>query len=61
VSTLSYARIGRLFFSNKGWAYKTVADSDALVVKILRNAGAILYVKTQNPQTLLVSDTVLYV
>jgi len=36
-----------------------VADSDALVVKILRKAGAILYVKTQNPQTLLVGDTLL--
>ena len=34
-----------------------MADSDALVVKILRKAGAILYVKTQNPQTLLVGDT----
>jgi amidase len=36
------------------WAYKTVADHDALVVDILRKAGAILFVKTQNPQTLLV-------
>lgn len=43
----------------QGWANNTVAESDALVVKILRNAGAIIYVKTQNPQTLLVSDTVL--
>lgn len=40
-----------------GWAYKTVADSDALVVEILRNAGAILYVKTQTPQTLLSLET----
>ncbi|KAG1754892.1 amidase signature domain-containing protein [Suillus paluster] len=40
-----------------GWAYKTVADSDGLVVEILRNAGAILYVKTQNPQTLLSLET----
>ncbi|OAX43009.1 amidase [Rhizopogon vinicolor AM-OR11-026] len=40
-----------------GWAYKNIADSDALVVKILRNAGAILYVKTQNPQTLLSLET----
>ncbi|CAG7853805.1 Acetamidase [Serendipita indica DSM 11827] len=35
------------------WAYKTVADHDAAVVKILREAGAIIYVKTANPQTLL--------
>ncbi|KAG2118009.1 amidase signature domain-containing protein [Suillus discolor] len=40
-----------------GWAYKTVADSDALLVEILRNAGAILYVKTQSPQTLLSLET----
>jgi hypothetical protein len=46
------------FYLYQGWAYKTVADSDALVVEILRNAGAILYVKTQTPQTLLVSIVV---
>lgn len=40
-----------------GWAYKTVADSDALVVEILRDAGAILYLKTQTPQTLLSLET----
>ncbi|KAI6047918.1 amidase signature domain-containing protein [Pisolithus marmoratus] len=39
------------------WAYNTVAEEDALVVKILRNAGAIIYVKTQNPQTLLSLET----
>jgi len=39
------------------WAFKTVADSDALVVEILRNAGAVLFVKTQNPQTLLSLET----
>ncbi|KAF9225479.1 amidase [Gyrodon lividus] len=39
------------------WAYNTVADSDALVVSILRKAGAIIYVKTQNPQTLLSLET----
>ncbi|KIJ22062.1 amidase [Paxillus involutus ATCC 200175] len=39
------------------WAYKTVADNDALVVSILRKAGAIIYVKTQNPQTLLSLET----
>lgn len=37
------------------WAYKSYADHDAAVVKILREAGAIIYVKTANPQTLLVS------
>ncbi|EIW87017.1 acetamidase [Coniophora puteana RWD-64-598 SS2] len=39
------------------WAYKTIADTDAVVVDILRKAGAILYVKTQNPQTLLSLET----
>ncbi|KAI6012455.1 amidase signature domain-containing protein [Pisolithus orientalis] len=39
------------------WAYNTVAEEDALVVKILRDAGAIIYVKTQNPQTLLSLET----
>ena len=37
------------------WAFKTVADRDAAVVNILRQAGAIIYVKTANPQTLMVS------
>jgi amidase len=37
------------------WAYKTIADHDAAVVTILREAGALIYVKTANPQTLLVS------
>jgi amidase len=37
------------------WAYKSYADRDAAVVRILREAGAIIYVKTANPQTLLVS------
>ena len=36
------------------WAYKTVAAKDAVVVDILRKAGAVIYVKTANPQTLLV-------
>ncbi|KAG8780767.1 hypothetical protein FRC15_009276 [Serendipita sp. 397] len=35
------------------WAYKTYADRDAAAVKILRDAGALIYVKTANPQTLL--------
>lgn len=37
------------------WAFKTVAQKDAVAVDILRRAGAVLYVKTANPQTLLVS------
>jgi hypothetical protein len=37
------------------WAYKSYADHDAAVVRILRDAGAVIYVKTANPQTLLVS------
>jgi amidase len=37
------------------WAYKSYADHDAAVVQILREAGAVIYVKTANPQTLLVS------
>jgi amidase len=37
------------------WAYKSYADYDAAVVRILRDAGAVIYVKTANPQTLLVS------
>lgn len=36
------------------WAYKTIASKDAVAVSTLRNAGAVLYVKTANPQTLLV-------
>jgi len=55
VRFLSESVVYRPFY--QGWAYKTVADSDALVVEILRDAGAILYVKTQTPQTLLVSET----
>ncbi|KAL5535682.1 hypothetical protein ACEPAF_3776 [Sanghuangporus sanghuang] len=39
------------------WCYKTVAEKDAVAVDILRKAGAILYVKTNNPQTLLSLET----
>ncbi|KAG9014094.1 hypothetical protein FRB90_005577 [Tulasnella sp. 427] len=39
------------------WANETVADRDAVVVDILRKAGAVLYVKTANPQTLLCLET----
>jgi amidase len=38
-----------------GWAFKTYADRDAVVVDVLRRAGAIIFVKTANPQTLMVS------
>jgi len=37
------------------WAFKTVAQKDAVAVHILRDAGAVFYVKTANPQSLLVS------
>lgn len=36
------------------WCFKTVALNDAVAVEMLRRAGAILYTKTNNPQTLLV-------
>lgn len=36
------------------WAGGTVAEKDATAVDILRRAGAVIYVKTANPQTLLV-------
>ena len=36
------------------WCYKTVADRDAAVVHVLRQAGAVFFAKTANPQTLLV-------
>ncbi|KAI0348296.1 amidase [Trametopsis cervina] len=39
------------------WAYKTQATKDAVAVDILRKAGAVLYVKTANPQTLLSLET----
>lgn len=39
------------------WAYKKVAAHDAVVVDILRKAGAVIYVKTANPQTLLSLET----
>ena len=36
------------------WAGRTIAEKDAVVVDLLRKAGAVIYVKTANPQTLLV-------
>ncbi|EPT03524.1 hypothetical protein FOMPIDRAFT_1159112 [Fomitopsis schrenkii] len=39
------------------WAYHKVAQEDALAVSTLRKAGAVLYVKTANPQTLLSLET----
>ncbi|ELU40276.1 glutamyl-tRNA(gln) amidotransferase subunit A [Rhizoctonia solani AG-1 IA] len=35
------------------WAGRTISDRDACVVQILRAAGAVIYVKTANPQSLL--------
>lgn len=42
------------------WAYRTKATKDAVAVDILRRAGAVLYVKTANPQTLLVGFSFLF-
>lgn len=39
-------------------AHQAVRERDALVVDILRKAGAVLFVKTTNPQTLMVLETV---
>ncbi|QRV80445.1 amidase [Ceratobasidium sp. AG-Ba] len=39
------------------WAGRTVADRDACIVQILRAAGAVIYVKTANPQSLLCLET----
>ncbi|KZO96419.1 amidase [Calocera viscosa TUFC12733] len=39
------------------WANKTIADEDATAVALLRKAGAVLYAKTANPQTLLSLET----
>ncbi|KAI0094460.1 amidase [Irpex rosettiformis] len=39
------------------WAYKTYATKDAVAIDLLRRAGAVLYVKTANPQTLLALET----
>ncbi|RDA85218.1 hypothetical protein CP532_3284 [Ophiocordyceps camponoti-leonardi (nom. inval.)] len=43
------------FICNAG---QPVRGSDALIVEILRKAGAVLYAKTTNPQTLMVLETV---
>ena len=42
------------------WAGCTVAEKDAVVVDILRKAGAVIYVKTANPQTLLVCSAIVH-
>ncbi|CAE6522259.1 unnamed protein product [Rhizoctonia solani] len=39
------------------WAGRTVAEEDASVVQILRAAGAVIYVKTANPQSLYAFET----
>ena len=38
-----------------GWCYNKVVDKDAVVVRCVREAGGIVYCKTANPQSLLVS------
>ncbi|EXJ84577.1 hypothetical protein A1O3_05247 [Capronia epimyces CBS 606.96] len=40
-----------------GWA-KNVADQDAPIVKVIRDAGAVLFCKTTNPQTVMHLETV---
>ncbi|KAF8602283.1 amidase [Ceratobasidium sp. AG-I] len=39
------------------WAGRTVSKRDACIVQILRAAGAVIYVKTANPQSLLCLET----
>lgn len=39
------------------WCYKRVAEKDAVVVRCLCQAGAIVFCKTANPQTLLAIET----
>ncbi|KEP48490.1 glutamyl-tRNA(Gln) amidotransferase subunit A [Rhizoctonia solani 123E] len=39
------------------WAGRTVAEKDATIVQILRAAGAVIYVKTTNPQSLFALET----
>ena len=38
-----------------GWCYKRIAAKDAVIVRCVRKAGGVLYCKTSNPQSLLVS------
>ena len=38
-----------------GWCYERIAEKDAVIVRCLRKAGAVIYCKTANPQSLLVS------
>ncbi|KAH7325398.1 amidase [Rhizoctonia solani] len=39
------------------WAGKTIAQEDAPIVRILREAGAVIYVKTTNPQAVFAPET----
>ncbi|CAE7143103.1 unnamed protein product [Rhizoctonia solani] len=39
------------------WVGKTVAEHDSTVVRILREAGAVIYVKTTNPQAVFSPET----
>ena len=38
-----------------GWCYKRIAAKDAVIVRCVRKAGGVIYCKTSNPQSLLVS------
>ena len=42
-----------------GWAYQKYVDKDAVVVRCVREAGGVIYCKTANPQSLLVSPNVI--
>lgn len=44
-----------------GWAYHRVADKDAVVVQCMRKAGAVIYCKTANPQSLLVRQFAIHI
>ncbi|CAE6474661.1 unnamed protein product [Rhizoctonia solani] len=39
------------------WAGRTIAEEDTAIVQILRTAGAVIYVKTTNPQSLFALET----
>lgn len=38
-----------------GWCYGKIAEKDAVIVRCVREAGGVIYCKTANPQSLLVS------
>ncbi|CAE6482581.1 unnamed protein product [Rhizoctonia solani] len=39
------------------WAGKSIAEQDATIVRILREAGAVIYLKTTNPQAVFAAET----